>query len=312
MASSLQQGITAAKAGKMQEALDFLKDAIIEEPQNADVWVWIAAIIDDLDKQEIFLKKALDIDPNNIPAQRGLSYLQKRKQDAASVRGDHLSDHTSPISPFPKADQVRQENQSVGWTRVEDADLKTLTGAPQIDLTNRKAKKERILDDLPRLTPLEISFLGVIVIVFSFIGLLVASSLFDFKLPLGFVLGNRPRLSIEPPYAGVFLYENDKFFDIERHEGLPTQDTGIPTCFDPAPVIVLWQTAADPEQMYLIYETGEYTPFKIYQGTANAKLIKPEEQLRTGLYCLQHPPESALSADPQYWCFKVAPLSTEN
>ena len=72
--SSLQQGINAAKAGRMQEALGFLKDAIIEEPQNADVWVWVAAIIDDLDKQEIFLEKALEIDPHNIPAQRGLAY----------------------------------------------------------------------------------------------------------------------------------------------------------------------------------------------------------------------------------------------
>ena len=51
MASSLQQGINAAKAGHADKALEFLKDAIIEEPQNADVWVWIAAIIDDLDKQ---------------------------------------------------------------------------------------------------------------------------------------------------------------------------------------------------------------------------------------------------------------------
>ena len=195
---------------------------------------------------------------------------------------------------------------------MDDADLKTLADAPQMDLENKKAKKENILEDLPRLTPLEISFLGVVVIVFSFIGLLVASSLFDFKLPLGFILGNRPRLSTEPPYAGVFLYENNMFFDIERHEGLPTQDTGIPTCFEPAPVIVLWQTAADPEKMYLIYETGEYTPFKIYQGTANAKLIKPENPLRTGLYCLQHPPETALSENPQYWCFKVASLPTEH
>ncbi len=80
--------------------MDFLKDAIIEEPQNADVWVWVAAIIDDLDKQEIFLKKALEIDPQNIPAQRGMAYLQKRKRDQIADQNDHLSDHTSPF-PFP-------------------------------------------------------------------------------------------------------------------------------------------------------------------------------------------------------------------
>lgn len=67
MTSSLQAGINAAKAGRMQEALEHLKDAIIEEPQNADVWVWVAAIIDDTNKQAIFLEKALEIDPHNIP-----------------------------------------------------------------------------------------------------------------------------------------------------------------------------------------------------------------------------------------------------
>ena len=102
MPSSLQNGISAAKAGQMQQALDYLKDAIIEEPQNADVWVWIAAIIDNLDKQEIFLEKALAIDPNNIPAQRGLAYLQKRKTHENNFQGDHLSEHTKPISPNPK------------------------------------------------------------------------------------------------------------------------------------------------------------------------------------------------------------------
>ena len=35
MASSLQKGINAAKSGHMHDALEFLKDAIIEEPQNA-------------------------------------------------------------------------------------------------------------------------------------------------------------------------------------------------------------------------------------------------------------------------------------
>ena len=105
--SSLQQGINAAKAGRMQEALGFLKDAIIEEPQNADVWVWVAAIIDDLDKQEIFLEKALEIDPHNIPAQRGLAYLQKRKQDqAAFPKRSPFRSHSTHF-PFPQRKQAK-------------------------------------------------------------------------------------------------------------------------------------------------------------------------------------------------------------
>jgi len=61
MTSSLQQGIDAAKSGMMEQALVHLKDAIVEEPENANVWVWLAAIIEDEEKQTIFLKKALEI-----------------------------------------------------------------------------------------------------------------------------------------------------------------------------------------------------------------------------------------------------------
>ena len=56
MTSSLQQGIDAAKSGMMEQALVHLKDAIVEEPENANVWVWLSAIIEDEEKQNIFLK----------------------------------------------------------------------------------------------------------------------------------------------------------------------------------------------------------------------------------------------------------------
>lgn len=79
MTSSLQQGIDAAKSGMMEEALVHLKDAIVEEPENANVWVWLSAIIEDEEKQVIFLKKALEIDPSNRPAQRGLAFIERKK-----------------------------------------------------------------------------------------------------------------------------------------------------------------------------------------------------------------------------------------
>jgi len=78
MTSSLQQGIDAAKSGMMEQALVHLKDAIVEEPENANVWVWLAAIIEDEEKQTIFLKKALEIDPANRPAQRGLAFIERK------------------------------------------------------------------------------------------------------------------------------------------------------------------------------------------------------------------------------------------
>ncbi len=304
MPSSLQQGIQAAKAGRMQEALDFMKDAIIEEPQNADVWVWIAAIIDDLDKQEIFLKKALEIDPENIPAQRGLSYLYKRKRDEVSVQGDHLSDHTSPISPFPGSQKQSSSAARSGWSKLEINELDEVA-EKNLDNTNEKTSGG-FFHNLPKLNALESILLAVVVLVFCFIGLLAASALFGFDLPLNFLLSDNPSLSAEPPYPGVFLYENGIYFDIHQHDGVPKREEGIPTSSNERPIIVFWQSTANLDTLQLVYETGEVIPFSTHQGKSNADLIQPQSPIRPGLYCFQG------SSDPQsgdifyYWCFRFA------
>jgi tetratricopeptide (TPR) repeat protein len=305
--SSLQKGINAAKAGRMQEALDFLKDAIIEEPQNADVWVWVAAIIDDLDKQEIFLEKALEIDPHNIPAQRGLAYLQKRKQDRAAVQDDHLSDHTQPISPFPASGRPKPDPVQSGWTKLNVDDLNGVAspGGNQGSEPLKDDADADVLKSFPKLSGLEIALLGVVVVVFMFIGILAASAIFDFDLPFDWLKGRSSGMAAEPPYAGVFLYENEIYFDIQKYEGLPTEDIGIPTSRLPDPAIILWESEADPERMRLIYETGEYTSFEVAQSRRDIHMIRPVEDLAAGLYCFQQTPDIPGTQVADYWCFHV-------
>ena len=303
MMSSLQQGINAAKTGHTQEALSFLKDAIIEEPQNADVWVWIAAIIDDLDKQEIFLEKALEIDPNNIPAQRGIAYLNKQKQHEGSAQENHLSDKTRPISPFPSSTATNVQKQDQGWLKPSKVEQQDNSIPPQQDKISTEGQK--IAKNPNKLSLFEVSLIGIVVIVFSFIGLLTASSLFEFELPLDFLNSNQPKLSAEPPYPGVFLYENETFFDIQQHKGIPTQDVGIPTSFNTNPVIVFWQTDVPSEQIKLIFESGDYISLETYQGKGGADLFQSKTNLATGLYCLQGPLQSPLIDNSTYWCFKI-------
>jgi len=310
MPSSLQQGINAAKAGKMQDALAHLKDAIIEEPQNADVWVWIAAIIEDTAKQEIFLKKALEIDPDNIPAQRGMAYLDKRKRDEASVKGDHLSDHTSPITPFPNKNRPEEQGKKTSWAKPDKRDLEKLAVQPKKEPV-KQPKQDQTSQEYPKLSPLELGLLGVIVIVFTFIGLLIASAVFDFSLPLDFLTGNQPKLSTEPPYPGVFLYENDAFIDIQAHTGPPTVDIGIPTSTVQEPLIVFFGIEPELEKMRFIYQTGDYLAFNEYQGKGNSRLYQAELSLEPGLYCLQETAESSSLEDSRFWCFKIANPTAE-
>ncbi|QRN83461.1 tetratricopeptide repeat protein [Chloroflexota bacterium] len=310
MVSSLQKGIKAAKSGHMQEALDFLKDAIIEEPQNADVWVWVAAIIDDLDKQEIFLKKALEIDPQNIPAQRGMAYLQKRKRDQIADQNDHLSDHTSPISPFPpkgRPDPVK-DDEDLSKLELDEINKMAASGEKEDGKKPEKNKpvksSEKLLKDLPKLSAFEIVLLGVVVVVFAFIGILAASAIFDFDLPINALSGSKAAEGL-PPYAGVFLFENDLYSDIQQHQGLPSQDVGIPTSQTTNPTIVIYTAETNPETLNLIYETGEYISFNFQNKKNGISLLHAESELNPGLYCFQQLPANTVVEAASYWCFKV-------
>jgi tetratricopeptide (TPR) repeat protein len=305
MTSSLQLGINAARASRMQEALEFLKDAIIEEPQNAEVWVWIAAIIDDMDKQAIFLEKAIEIDPHNIPARRGLAYLEKRRRDEASVKDDHLSDHTQPISPFPASRERKKPLGPRHWPQISSDELEDIAQSVPQDIRSKTPSTAENPQQASKLTPFEISLLGVIALVFCFIGLLAASALFNFELPLGFLQGERSPLTSQPPYSGVFLYENEMFFDIQQHQGVPTQEAGIPTSSQTLPLVVLWDDQADRDQMKLIYETGAYIPLRGEEMKNGIVLIQPGRDLLPGLYCFQQLNQAEDLQDASYWCFKI-------
>lgn len=291
----------------MQEALTYLKDAIIEEPQNAEVWVWIAAMIDDLDKQEIFLEKALAIDPRSIPAQRGLAYLQKRKRDQTANTNDHLSDHTSPISPFPAAVQEKPEKPRSQWAKLEQSEVDSLADLElDVDKPEKTAPRTSgIFKNLPHLRPVEIILLGVVVIVFCFIGILAASALFDFDLPLGFLDAKQFQPSSDPPYPGVFLFEDGVYFDIQRHIGLPSQELGMPVSNQVNPTVILWQSQADPEVLSLIYQSGEYQSFQLTSEKKQLYQIQPDHPLAPGLYCLQQAADNPAVEAAYYWCFRI-------
>jgi tetratricopeptide (TPR) repeat protein len=307
MPSSLQNGIDAAKAGRMQEALEFLKDAIIEEPQNANVWVWIAAIIEDLDKQEIFLQKALEIDPDNKPAQRGMTFVRRKKQGEESTKGEHLSDHTSPISPYTKPEEREAARESTQQAQMYLDDLNDLAES-QTEPDQRPDKNSRAKSaNLPRLSLIEIVLLSVVVIVFCFIGVLAASSLFNIDLPinLSFLNSTRPRLENEPPYQGVFLYENNIFFDIQKHQGMPSFEIGIPTSFEKQPVIVVWSVEANVDHMTLIYETGEYVKLNAYDVDEGMYILQPDQNLNAGLFCFLQGAQTLPLDEVPHWCFRV-------
>jgi len=74
----LNHGIAAVKAGKMQEAQDWLVALLQIDRYNEQGWLWLSGAADnDQDRLEC-IQEVLKINPDNVFAQRGLAALQAK------------------------------------------------------------------------------------------------------------------------------------------------------------------------------------------------------------------------------------------
>ena len=308
MTTSLEQGIEAAKSGQMEQALAHLKDAIVEEPTNADVWVWLAAIIEDETKQTIFLKKALELDPSNRPAQRGLAFIERKKYIPPKP-GEKLSDYTRPIGIFkaaPAQIQVEQEPEPVPAPEPEIV-LPTPAAEEQsapAPTAEEAPKKERARTAKPLKTKvwLDVVMYGVTLMVFIVIGILIGTTLLNVNIP--FLTEPTPVLTVLPENEGVFLLENGQYTEMQLNLNLPKEEAGIPVTKLTLPELVVNNQVISLERLQLLDEAGLPVAFTTRPVKDNIHLLNPQEALVPGRYCVVF----TLNVDRNealYWCLRV-------
>jgi len=298
MTSSLEKGIEAAKSGLMEEALGHLKDAIVEEPENANVWVWLSAIIEDEAKQTIFLKKALEIDPGNRPAQRGLAFIERKKYIPPKP-GEKLSDYTHPIgvfkqtpmSPLQAAAHVAAQNPMPEPATVLKSDAVLPVQASQVTPTVRMRKPW-----------LDIMLYGLTLMVFIIIGILIGSTLLNVDIPYL----SRPTqvLSVLPSANGVFILENEQYVEMVMNQVLPEGTDGVPVTKSLKPEIVINTLVVSMNRLEFHDQNDLPVAYQVVPAENNIQVLTPESDLTPGRYCLQY------SLNPNkgenlYWCLLV-------
>ncbi|HOV31321.1 MAG TPA: hypothetical protein PKX67_06325 [Anaerolineaceae bacterium] len=317
MASSLSQGIEAAKSGQMEQALAHLKDAIVEEPENADVWVWLAAIIEDEDKQTIFLKKALEIDPNNKPAQRGLAFIERKKYIPPKP-GEKLSDYTKPIGVF-KAEPAKFSVESTPQPSAESAPAAEVAepaqpteepiSTPTTEATSN-GESATALTTPPLRTPaassrkawVDILIYGVILMAFVVIGILIGTTLLNVDIP--FLTKPTPVLSVLPPSEGVFLLENGQYTEMKLSLNAPQTVDGIPPTAQTQPQVVINNQVIRLERLQFVDEEGNPVAFTTVPAENGTAILSPQEALEPGRYCLVFN-LNADNGEALYWCLQV-------
>jgi Tfp pilus assembly protein PilF len=75
----LREGIAAAKAGQRERARDLLMRVVEEDEENLAAWLWLSGVVDSLDDREVCLENALELDPANEAARKGLAWVRQQK-----------------------------------------------------------------------------------------------------------------------------------------------------------------------------------------------------------------------------------------
>lgn len=74
----LEAGIAAARAGDRERARELLAQAVRQDPNNEQNWLWLAGVVDRPEETIYCLEQALILNPNNDAARRGITWARQR------------------------------------------------------------------------------------------------------------------------------------------------------------------------------------------------------------------------------------------
>jgi tetratricopeptide (TPR) repeat protein len=132
----LRAGIAAAKAGQRERARDLLTRVVEQDEENLAAWLWLSGVMDGLDDKEVCLENALELDPGNEAARKGLDWVRRKKKaarpprrpasPAAAILGDDFGrrrvtgEPALPASPAPPPAPAARPNTAAAAILRED------------------------------------------------------------------------------------------------------------------------------------------------------------------------------------------------
>ncbi len=96
----IREGIAAYKAGRKDEALKLLTKATELDEQNEEAWLWLSAVVDNVENQQICLENVVAINPKNTRALQGLEMIRKKAASRQPPAHPSPATRSSGQSPF--------------------------------------------------------------------------------------------------------------------------------------------------------------------------------------------------------------------
>jgi len=107
----VQQAIAAFKAGQKDHSRNLLLQAIEVNEHHEQAWLWLSAVVDDLDEQQICLENVLALNPANERARKGLESVNRKiaERQARASEEDELSLSDDALTFAPPRDQAARK-----------------------------------------------------------------------------------------------------------------------------------------------------------------------------------------------------------
>jgi hypothetical protein len=93
--TTLEQAISAAKAGRKEEARRLLEAVLDADDRNEQAWLWMSGVVDSDEERVICLENVLTINPNNELARKGLAAL---RADPVPIPVSEVEDEVVPAA----------------------------------------------------------------------------------------------------------------------------------------------------------------------------------------------------------------------
>jgi hypothetical protein len=113
-----QKGIEAFKSKDKEEAQNFFKQALQENPADETAWLWLAGTFDDNKTRSLCLEKVLAINPNNPAAQRGLMQIKPDIPEPPTPSAPEPP--PPPLSPAPEIPSPPAEQTPAALLAADD------------------------------------------------------------------------------------------------------------------------------------------------------------------------------------------------
>lgn len=129
------QAKTAYRAGQKAAARDLLLQAVQQDPNHQDAWLWLSGMVETLEDQQICLENVLALNPTHERARKGLAAVERKLAERAAQQP------APPPPPPPKPDPEPPMDWGEPVTSVEwgrDDGPAVYGSGKQIDLPSQE------------------------------------------------------------------------------------------------------------------------------------------------------------------------------